>query len=83
MSIAKTILLAIYALLAFLAISMQDSPAGQVASWVLVALACAHLIEVVVFFRLCKQAGGSLAMHLVNVFLFGVLHVKQIKAGQA
>jgi uncharacterized protein YhhL (DUF1145 family) len=41
-----------------------------------------HLIEVAVYFNLCKEAGGSLGGHLVNVFLFGVLHVNELKAAQ-
>ena len=35
--------------------------------------AVVHAIETLVFFRLCKAAGGSLPGHLLSVFLFGVL----------
>jgi len=41
-----------------------------------------HIIETVVFFNLCKAAGGSLGVNLLSVFLFGVLHVKELKAAQ-
>jgi len=82
MSVAKTVLLILYAVLAYLAITMQGSSAGQIASWIIVGLVVAHLIEVAIFFGLCQKAGGSLPVHLLNVFLFGVLHVKEIKARQ-
>jgi len=45
-----------------------------------VILAVAHLLEMVFFFRTCQRAGGSLPWHLFNVFLFGVLHMKEVKA---
>jgi len=81
MSAAKISILVGYIVLAALAFTMPGSNAGQIAKWLIVGLVLVHAIEVVVFFGLCKKAGGSLPLHLFNVFLFGVFHVKEIKAG--
>ena len=81
MSPVKVVTLAFYALLAFLAYTQ----AGAVGVWslrLLVVLAVAHTIEVMVFFKVCRDAPGSLAGHLLSVFLFGIFHVKEIKAAQ-
>jgi uncharacterized protein YhhL (DUF1145 family) len=83
MSPAKIVLLVIYAVLAGLALTQGDTTAGVWSLRLLVILAVTHLIETVVFFKLCKAAGGSLVGHLVSVFLFGVLHANELKAAQA
>lgn len=83
MSAPKIVLLVIYAVLAGLALTQGDTTAGVWSRWALVILAVTHLIETVVFYKLCKAAGGSLAGHLVSVFLFGVLHANELKAAQA
>jgi len=80
MSAAKMILLASYAVLAGLALFMGDTQAGIWGLRILGVLAVAHLVEVVVFFKTCQRAGGSLPGHLLNVFLFGVFHVREIKS---
>ncbi len=82
MSAGKIVLLLIYAVLAVLALTQGESAVGIWSLRILVLLAVVHFIEVLVYFRLCKAAGGSLAGHLVNVFLFGVLHVNELKAKQ-
>jgi uncharacterized protein YhhL (DUF1145 family) len=82
MSSGKIVLLVIYAVLAALAITQSTSPAGVWALRLIVILAVVHTVEMVVFFKACQRAGGSLAGHLLNVFLFGVIHVKDIKAAQ-
>lgn len=79
MSAAKIVMLVIYVVLAALALTVS----GPVGTWslaILVVLAVAHGVETVVFYRLCERAGGSLGLHLLNVFLFGVLHVRELKA---
>lgn len=80
MSAGKLALLALYAVLAGLAVLQAGTPAGTWAVRILVILAVAHLVEMVIFFKACQRAGGSLAGHMVNVFLFGVVHMKDIKA---
>jgi len=82
MSTAKIVLLVVYAVLAGLALTQGDSAAGIWSLRLLGILALAHIIEVAVYFKLCKAAGGSLGGHVVSVFLFGVLHVNELKAAQ-
>ena len=79
MSVVKTGLLVLYAILIALMVTQAGTTAAAVAQWLLVALAVAHLIEVLVYFKLCQQAGGSLALQLLNVFLFGVVQVRTIQ----
>jgi len=82
MSTAKIVMLVVYAILAGLAITQGDTAAGIWSLRLLYLLAVLHIIEVAVYFKLCKAAGGSLGGHLLSVLLFGVLHVKELKASQ-
>ena len=82
MSAGKIVLLVIYAVLAGLAITQPATPVGVWSLRILVLLVVTHIIEVAVFFKACQRAGGSLPRHLVSVFLFGVLHMKELKATQ-
>jgi len=82
MSAAKIGSLVVYAVLAILALTQGDTTAGIWSLRLLGILAIAHIIETAVFFKLCQSAGGSLPGHLLNVFLFGVIHVNEIKAAQ-
>ena len=82
MSTGKIVLLVIYAVLAGLALTQGESALGVWSLRILLLLVVAHAIEVMVYFKLCKEAGGSLVGHLVQVFIFGALHVKDIKAAQ-
>lgn len=82
MSAGKIILLVIYAVLAGLALTQGDTTTGIWALRILGILVVVHLIETVVYFKLCQAAGGSLPGHLLSVFLFGVLHVNEIKASR-
>jgi len=82
MSTAKIVMLVLYAVLAGLAITQGDTAAGIWSLRLLYLLAVLHIIEVAVYFKLCKAAGGSLGGHLLSVLLFGVLHVKELKASQ-
>jgi len=80
MSAGKIVLLVVYAVLAGLALTQGDTTTGVWALRILGILAVVHLIETAVYFKQCKAAGGSLPGHLLSVFLFGVLHVNEIKA---
>ena len=82
MPAAKIVTLVIYVILAGLALTQGDSTLGAWSLRLLVILAIAHSIEVLVFFKLCKEAPGSLPGHLLSVFLFGIFHVKEIKDAQ-
>lgn len=79
MSTAKISILIAYAVLAAVALIAAGSTAGTWALNILVILAVAHVIEMGVFFKRCQRAGGSLPVHLLNVFLFGIFHIKEIE----
>jgi len=82
MSAVKIAILVGYAILAVLALTQAGSPAGAWSARVLLILVVAHTVEMIVFFKACQRAGGSLVGHLFNVLLFGVFHMKEIKAAQ-
>ncbi len=79
MSAGKIALLLLYVVLAFLALTQPESPAGIWSLRIILVLVVAHVVEVIVFYKTCQRAGGSLAGHLINVFLFGVVHVREIR----
>lgn len=79
MSTSKKITLGVYAVLAILAITQSDIALGAWALRILLIIAAVHVVEMLVFFTACRAAGGSLAGHLVNVFLFGVIHMQELK----
>jgi uncharacterized protein YhhL (DUF1145 family) len=83
MSVSKIVSLVVYAVLIVLGLTQGDSSVGQWSLKFLMILAAVHAVETMVFFRFCQKAGGSLPVHLLNVFLFGVLHIMEIKAAQA
>ena len=80
MSRIKIASLVIYCVLGLLALTQGDTSIGAWSLRILYILAAVHLVEVVVFFRLCQSAGGSLPLHLLNVFLFGIIHANEIKS---
>jgi len=82
MSASKIVMLIVYAVLAGLALTQGDAATGIWSLRILVVLAVVHAIETAVYFKLCQKAGGSLRVHLLNVFFFGVLHVNELKAAQ-
>lgn len=82
MSPVKIVTLLIYVVLAALALTQGESAVGVWSLRILLFLAAVHLVEVVAFFKVCQSAGGSLPSHLLNVFLFGIFHVQEIKAAQ-
>jgi uncharacterized protein YhhL (DUF1145 family) len=79
MSASKIVILVSYAIMAFLAVTQPESPYGIWSLRILVILAIAHTVEMFVFYKACQRAGGSLAGHLFNVFLFGVFHMQGLK----
>lgn len=80
MSIGKVVGLALYAVLAVLAFTQAGTQTGQIVNWIILGLVVVHTLEVIIFFKLCRDADGSLPGHMLQVFLFGVLHVKELKA---
>lgn len=79
MNTAKVVLSLTYIALLALAIGVAGGQLAVYAGWVLLVLIIAHAVEVVLFFNRCRQAEGSTLWHLVQVFLFGVLHVRQLE----
>jgi uncharacterized protein YhhL (DUF1145 family) len=83
MSPVKIVTLLTYSLLAVLAYTEAGSAVGVWSLRILLILAAVHLVEVVVFFKVCRSAGGSLPLHVLNVFLFGFFHVQEIRSAQS
>jgi uncharacterized protein YhhL (DUF1145 family) len=52
---------------------------GRAIFW---TLAIVHAIECAVFLPRLRRAPGSLASHLRQTFLFGILHVRELPAPQ-
>ena len=50
---------------------------GRVTFWLLVVV---HAIECGVFFPSLRKSGGSLAGNLLQTFVFGFLHVREVRA---
>lgn len=48
---------------------------GRFVFWILVVV---HAVECVAFLPRLRAAGGSLASHLVNTFVFGIAHVQTL-----
>jgi uncharacterized protein YhhL (DUF1145 family) len=42
-------------------------------------LVVAHLIECILFRKELEKIGGSLGKHLLQVFLFGIIHLKEVR----
>jgi len=80
MSAAKIGLLVFYAIVAAVAVSQAGTTLGAVAKWTIIVLIVVHVLEMIVHFRLCQRAGGSLVGNLFNVLIFGILHAKEMKA---
>ena len=78
MSRGKIGSLVVYAILAVLAITQAGTQVGTVVNWIIGALVVVHAIEVLVFFKRCQSAGGSLPGHLLSVFVFGYFHTKEL-----
>ncbi len=72
--------LAFYALLAWVAITRPLTLGANLSQGLLVLLVGVHLLECYAYRELIRQAPGSAAWHLLNVFLFGVVHMLVMKS---
>ena len=54
-------------------------PGAESAMTVAIALAVAHIVEIVVFLPKLKDVEGSTASHAVNLFIFGMFHYRSVK----
>jgi len=82
MSLGKIAVLGVWVLFAALALCAPGTVWGTVGVWGLVLSVVIHGIEVALYYGRCKRAGGSLPRHLLNVFLFGVLHLRELPPQQ-
>ena len=80
MSSGKIGCLVLYVVLAMLAITQAGTSVATLAVWALLIVAVVHGIEMIVLFRLCQSAPGSLPGNLLQVFLFGYFHMVDMKA---
>ena len=72
--------LIVYVILAYVAISFPLTLGAQFCLGLLVLLVLAHIAECFMYRKLMQQAPGAVHWHLVNVFLFGVLHKMEMTA---
>jgi uncharacterized protein YhhL (DUF1145 family) len=49
-------------------------PAHTILNWTGLALIASHAIETLIYLPMIRRAGGSAAMHIVQVMLFGYGH---------
>jgi uncharacterized protein YhhL (DUF1145 family) len=80
MSILKLVLVPIWVLCLVAMIVPGEGAALTLGRRLFFFLVIAHAIECVVFFGRLRRAPGSLAGHLLQTFLFGVVHVRGLPA---
>jgi len=71
--------LILYTILLYVGITQAQTLGANISIGLLVLLALSHLVECVMYRQLIRQAPGSAAWHLLNVFLFGVFHMMVMK----
>lgn len=64
----------------FVATGSTTASLGRTAFWLMAAV---HAIECAVFLPSLRKAGGPLASHLFQTFIFGYLHLKDVRGGPA
>jgi uncharacterized protein YhhL (DUF1145 family) len=57
-----------------------ESSAALVGRVIFGVLVVAHAIECLVFLPVLRKAPGSLREHLVQTFLFGIVHIREVRA---
>ncbi|MDX1648996.1 MAG: hypothetical protein R3263_04000 [Myxococcota bacterium] len=62
---------------------VSTSTVAVVGRVVCLLLLAAHLVECVVFLPRLRRAPGSLAAHLLQTLVFGVVHVRELPAEAA
>ena len=80
MSTAKGVVVVVWLLFFscfFIGTSSTVSFVGRLGFWILVTT---HVVECAVFLPRLRRAPGSLVGHLLGTFLFGVLHVREVRA---
>lgn len=80
MSTAKAVVVVAWILLFscfFVAPGSTVSLVGRVGFWLMAAI---HMVECVVLLPMLRRSPGSLASHLLRTLLFGVFHVREVRA---
>jgi uncharacterized protein YhhL (DUF1145 family) len=80
MSTAKAVVLGAWIFLFscfFVATGSTVSLVGRVGFWL---MAATHVVECVVFLPALRRAPGSLVGHLLRTMLFGVFHIREVRA---
>lgn len=83
MSPPKIVLIVVWLLLASGFFASPESTIAGYARMLFWAMAAVHVVECAVFFPKLKAAPGSLAGHLVQVFFFGVAHMRELDQAQS
>jgi len=78
--VIKVVALVIYLVLGWVAITQPLTLGANLSQGFLVLLVALHLLECVGYRELIREAPGSPAWHLLNVFLFGVVHMLVMKS---
>ncbi len=76
MTAMKLSVLGLWVLFAVLLVFGGDTVWAKVGLWGLILSVLSHGLEMFLYYGRCQRAGGSMPMHMLNVFFFGVLHVK-------
>jgi uncharacterized protein YhhL (DUF1145 family) len=76
----KLVTLVFYVLLVVVVVTQPLSLGANISQGLLVLLVVVHLLECFTYRDLIKEAPGSPAWHLLNVFLFGVTHMLVMKS---
>lgn len=74
----KTLLLAVWAWGLASVLGVKSVPGSQVGRGIFWLLVVAHAVETVVYLPTLRAAGGSLAGHVLQTMLFGVLHLGEL-----
>jgi uncharacterized protein YhhL (DUF1145 family) len=62
---------------------VSDSTLASVGRVVFFLLVAVHVVECLVFLPRLRRAPGSLASHLAQTFVFGIVHVRELPAETA
>jgi uncharacterized protein YhhL (DUF1145 family) len=79
MKLVKSGFLILYVILIYVAITVPLTLPANISLGVLVLLAALHLVECFMYKDIIRQAPGSPAWHLLNIFLFGIVHMMNMK----
>ena len=80
LSKARPVRLIVLSLLAWIAVTRPLTLGANISQGLLVLLVGLHLLECYAYRELIRQAPGTPAWHLLNVFLFGVIHMLVMKS---